>query len=198
MDSVLTLIDYDLAQPEVEGVLTLSDLLRPPKMKTSTWNSPVSPPPLAMAAVHRKASLQDQASAPSGTSTPIYLSTANRISTPRQQRHCSSPASGYLGSKISFSGRFINRIRRASCDAILLKKDENHLSQNPPLQEEVNKKNTTNQSIKKESMSDDQGNHIRLFPETKRVASSETSHSQSHALTDSFQLEWKKLKGFEP
>lgn len=50
------------------------------------------------------------------------------------------------------------------------------------------KKNATNQSIKKESMSDDQGNHVRLFPETKRVASSETSHSQSRVLTESFQV----------
>ncbi|KAB1256250.1 Rho GTPase-activating protein 20 [Camelus dromedarius] len=141
MDSVLTLIDYDLEQPEVEGVLTLSDFdLDHPKDEDIHVEQPGEPAPVAMAAVHRKASLQDQASAPSGTSTPIYLSTATEDApkTPRQQRHCSEPSIGYLGSKISFLRAFYQkRIRRASCDAILLKKDENHLSQNPPLQEEA-------------------------------------------------------------
>ncbi|XP_032326410.1 rho GTPase-activating protein 20-like [Camelus ferus] len=186
MDSVLTLIDYDLEQPEVEGVLTLSDFdLDRPKDEDIHVEQPGEPAPVAMAAVHRKASLQDQASAPSGTSTPIYLSTATEDApkTPRQQRHCSEPSIGYLGSKISFLRAFYQkRIRRASCDAILLKKDENHLSQNPPLQEEGKtgfktslvtgtdvKKNTTDKNHKKKIFCDSEGNHVKLFPKSKPV-----------------------------
>ncbi|XP_072808430.1 rho GTPase-activating protein 20-like [Vicugna pacos] len=184
MDSVLTHIDSDLEQPEAEGVLTLSEFdLDHPKDEDVHVEQPGEPAPVAMAAVHRKASLQDQASVPSDTSTPSYLSAATEDApkTPMQQRHCSEPSIGYLGSKLSFLRAFYQkRIRRSSYDAILLKKDENHLSQNPPLQEEGTtgfkvslvtdtdvKKNATDKNQKEKSFCDSEGNRVKLFPKSK-------------------------------
>ncbi|KAB1255965.1 Rho GTPase-activating protein 20 [Camelus dromedarius] len=185
MDSMLTLIDYDLEQPEAEGVLTLSNFdLDGPKGEDVQVEQPSEPVPVAAAAVYRKASLQDQTSAPSGTSTPGHLSAATEDApkTPRQQRRCSEPSIGYLGSKLSFLRAFYQkRICKSSCDAILLKKDENHLSQNPPLQEEGKtgfkmslvtctdvKKNATDKNDKK-SLCDSKGNRVKLFPKSKPV-----------------------------
>ncbi|XP_072810038.1 rho GTPase-activating protein 20-like isoform X1 [Vicugna pacos] len=186
MDSMLTLSDYDLEQPEAEGDLTLSDFdLDHPKDEDVQVEQPDEPEPVTVAAVYRKASLQDQASAPSGMSTPSHLSAATEDApkSPRQQRRCSEPSIGYLGSKLSFLRAFYQkRIRKSSCDAILLKKDENHLSQNPPLQEEGKtgfktslvtdtdvKKNATDENDKKQSWCDSEGNHVNLFPKSKPV-----------------------------
>ncbi|XP_032328314.1 LOW QUALITY PROTEIN: rho GTPase-activating protein 20 [Camelus ferus] len=196
MDSMLTLSDYDLEQPEVESILTLSDFdLDHPEDEDVQVEQPGEPEPVTVAAVYRKASLQDQASAPSGMSTPSHLSAAmeDAPKTPRQQRRCSEPSIGYLGSKLSFLRAFYpKRIRKSSCDAILLKKDENHLSQNPPLQEEGKtgfktslvtdtdvKKNATDKNDKKKSWCDSEGNHVKLFPKSKPVTISH-SHLSSH------------------
>ncbi|XP_072813755.1 rho GTPase-activating protein 20-like isoform X1 [Vicugna pacos] len=196
MDSMLTLSDYDLEQPEAEGVLTLSDFdLDHPKDEDVQVEQPSEPEPVTVAAVYRKASLQDQASAPSGMSTPSHLSAATEDApkSPRQQRRCSEPSIGYLGSKLSFLRAFYQkRKRKSSCDAILLKKDENHLSLNPPLQKEGKtgfktslvtdtdvKKNATDENDKKKSWCDSEGNHVNLFPKSKPVTISH-SHLSSH------------------
>ncbi|XP_068412344.1 rho GTPase-activating protein 20 isoform X2 [Eschrichtius robustus] len=193
MDSVLTLSDYDLDQPEVEGLLTLSDFdLDHCKDEDVQLEQPLESKPVNIA-VYTKDPLQDHARAPSGTSTPSHLSTtaADAPKSLRRHRRCSEPSYDYLDSKLSYLREFYQKkLRKSSCDAILSKKDENHLNQNQPLQEEGKtcfkkslvigtdiKKNATSKNVKKKSLSDNEGNHVKLFPKSKPVAISMASYS---------------------
>nr|XP_058925441.1 rho GTPase-activating protein 20 isoform X4 [Kogia breviceps] len=193
MDSVLTLSDYDLDQPEVEGLLTLSDFdLDHSKDEDIQMEQPLESKPVNIA-VYTKDPLQDHARAPSGVSTPSHLSTtaADAPKSLRRHRRCSEPSYDYLDSKLSYLREFYQKkLRKSSCDAILSKKDERHLNQNQPLQEEGKtcfkkslvigtdtKKNATNKNVKKKSLSDNEGNHVKLFPKSKPVAISMASYS---------------------
>eukprot|EP00069_Balaena_mysticetus_P014248 bmy_22271T0 len=193
MDSVLTLSDYDLDQPEVEGLLTLSDFdLDHSKDEDIQMEQPLESKPVNIA-VYTKDPLQDHARAPSGMSTPSHLSTtaADAPKSLRRHRRCSEPSYDYLDSKLSYLREFYQKkLRKSSCDAILSKKDESHLNQNQPLQEEGKtcfkkslvigtdiKKNATNKNVKKKSLSDNEGNPVKLFPKSKPVAISMASYS---------------------
>ncbi|XP_022417274.1 rho GTPase-activating protein 20 isoform X4 [Delphinapterus leucas] len=193
MDSVLTLSDYDLDQPEVEGLLTLSDFdLDHSKDEDIQMEQPLESKPVNIA-VYTKEPLQDHARAPSGMSTPSHLSTtaADAPKSLRRHRRCSEPSYDYLDSKLSYLREFYQKkLRKSSCDAVLSKKDESHLNQNQPLQEEGKtcfkkslvigtdiKKNATNKNVKKKSLSDNEGNHVKLFPKSKPVAISMASYS---------------------
>ncbi|XP_049570030.1 rho GTPase-activating protein 20 isoform X2 [Orcinus orca] len=193
MDSVLTLSDYDLDQPEVEGLLTLSDFdLDHSKDEDIQMEQPLESKPVNIA-VYTKEPLQDHARGPSGMSTPSHLSTtaADAPKSLRRHRRCSEPSYDYLDSKLSYLREFYQKkLRKSSCDAVLSKKDESHLNQNQPLQEEDKtcfkkslvistdiKKNATNKNVKKKSLSDNEGNHVKLFPKSKPVAISMASYS---------------------
>ncbi|XP_067607076.1 rho GTPase-activating protein 20 isoform X3 [Pseudorca crassidens] len=193
MDSVLTLSDYDLDQPEVEGLLTLSDFdLDHSKDEDIQMEQPLESKPVNIA-VYTKEPLQDHARGPSGMSTSSHLSTtaADAPKSLRRHRRCSEPSYDYLDSKLSYLREFYQKkLRKSSCDAVLSKKDESHLNQNQPLQEEGKtcfkkslvigtdiKKNATNKNVKKKSLSDNEGNHVKLFPKSKPVAISMASYS---------------------
>ncbi|XP_030189032.1 rho GTPase-activating protein 20 [Lynx canadensis] len=194
MDSVLTLSDYDLDQPEVEGLLTLSDFdLDRSKDEDIQMERPLEPKPVDLTGVYAKVPLRDQARAPSGLSTPGYLSTA-AAGVPkslRRHRRSSEPSIDYLDSKLSYLREFYQKkLRKSSCDAILSRKDEDYLKQNQPLQEEGKtcfkqslvagtdtKKNATNKNVKKKSLSGNEGNHVKLFSKSKPVAISVASYS---------------------
>ncbi|XP_023094847.2 rho GTPase-activating protein 20 isoform X2 [Felis catus] len=194
MDSVLTLSDYDLDQPEVEGLLTLSDFdLDRSKDEDIQMERPLEPKPVDLTGVYAKVPLRDQARAPSGLSTPGYLSTA-AAGVPkslRRHRRSSEPSIDYLDSKLSYLREFYQKkLRKSSCDAILSRKDEDYLKQNQPLQEEGKtcfkqslvagtdtKKNATNKNVKKKSLSANEGNHVKLFSKSKPVAISVASYS---------------------
>ncbi|XP_057604482.1 rho GTPase-activating protein 20 isoform X2 [Hippopotamus amphibius kiboko] len=193
MDSVLTLSDYDIDQPEVEGLLTLSDFdLDRSKDEDIQMEQPPEPKPVNIV-VYAKAPLRDHARAPSGTSTPSHLSTsaADAPQSLRRHRRCSEPSIDCLDSKLSYLREFYQKkLRKSSCDAILSKKDESHLNQNQPPQEGRKtcfkkslvtgtdiKKNATNKNVKKKSLSDNEGNHVKLFPKSKPVAISVASYS---------------------
>ncbi|KAB0391542.1 hypothetical protein E2I00_006788 [Balaenoptera physalus] len=215
MDSVLTLSDYDLDQPEVEGLLTLSDFdLDHSKDEDVQMEQPLESKPVNIA-VYTKDPLQDHARAPSGMSTPSHLSTtaADAPKSLRRHRRCSEPSYDYLDSKLSYLREFYQKkLRKSSCDAILSKKDESHLNQNQPLQEEGKtcfkkslvigtdiKKNATNKNVKKKSLSDNEGNHVKLFPKSKPVAISMASYSHmsscDHPRNQTFDTD---TSGFSP
>ncbi|XP_027961523.1 rho GTPase-activating protein 20 [Eumetopias jubatus] len=194
MDSVLTLSDYDLDQPEVEGLLTLSDFdLDRSKDEDIQMEQPLESKPVNIAVVYAKVPLRDHARAPSGMSTPSYLSTAaaDVPKSLRRHRRCSEPSIDYLDSKLSYLREFYQKkLRKSSCDAILSQKDEDYLKQNQPLQEEGKtyfkqslvvgtdtKKNATNKNVKKKSLPGNEGNHVKLFSKSKPVAISVASYS---------------------
>ncbi|XP_006740292.1 rho GTPase-activating protein 20 [Leptonychotes weddellii] len=194
MDSVLTLSDYDLDQPEVEGLLTLSDFdLDRSKDEDIQMERPRESKPVNIAVAYAKVPLRDHARAPSGMSTPSYLSTAaaDVPKSLRRHRRCSEPSIDYLDSKLSYLREFYQKkLRKSSCDAILSQKDEDYLKQNQPLQEEGKtyfkqslvtgtdtKKNATNKNVKKKSLSGNEGNHVKLFSKSKPVAISVASYS---------------------
>ncbi|XP_041627629.1 rho GTPase-activating protein 20 isoform X3 [Vulpes lagopus] len=194
MDSVLTLSDYDLDQPEVEGLLTLSDFdLDRSKDEDIQMERPLDSKPVNIAVVYTKVPLRDHARAPSGMSTPSYLSTAaaDVPKSLRRHRRSSEPSIDYLDSKLSYLREFYQKkLRKSSCDAILSQKDEDYLKQNQPLQEEGKtyfkqslvagtdtKKNATNKNVKKKSLSGGEGNHMKLFSKSKPVAISVASYS---------------------
>uniref|UniRef100_A0A8C3VW39 Rho GTPase-activating protein 20 n=2 Tax=Catagonus wagneri TaxID=51154 RepID=A0A8C3VW39_9CETA len=193
MDSVLTLSDYDLDQPEAEGLLTLSDFdLEHSKDEDIQVEQPLESKPVTVL-VYTRGPLQDHARTPAGLSTPSHLPTAaGAPKAPRRQRHSSEPSIDYLDSTLSYLREFYQKkLRKSSCDAILSKKDESHVSQNQPLQEEGKthfkqslvtgtniKRHDTNKNSKKKSLSDNEGNHIKLFAKSKPVAISVASYSQ--------------------
>uniref|UniRef100_A0A8D2D1J3 Rho GTPase-activating protein 20 n=1 Tax=Sciurus vulgaris TaxID=55149 RepID=A0A8D2D1J3_SCIVU len=192
MDSVLTLSDYDLDQPEVEGLLTLSDFdLDHSKDEDIQMKQPLESKPVNISGMYRKAALGEHAGAPSGTCVPSCRSTATADAPKilRRHRRCSEPSIDYLDSKLSYLREFYQKkLRKSSCDAILSQKDEDYLKQNQPLKEEgktclvtgtdVNKKNVTNQNIKKKNFSGNEGNHVKLFTRSKPVAISVATYSQ--------------------
>ncbi|XP_047609338.1 rho GTPase-activating protein 20 [Phacochoerus africanus] len=199
MDSVLTLSDYDLDQPEGEGLLALGDFdLERSKDGDIRVEQPLESKPVTVV-VYTRVPRQDPAGAPAGLSTPSLPSTAPGAPKGlRRQRRCSEPSIDYLDSKLSYLREFYQKkLRKSSCDAILSKKDENHVNQNRPLQEEGEthfkpslvtgtntKKNATNKNIKKKSLSDHEGNHMKLFPKSKPVAISVASYSHISSSCD--------------
>uniref|UniRef100_A0A250Y6Z8 Rho GTPase-activating protein 20 n=1 Tax=Castor canadensis TaxID=51338 RepID=A0A250Y6Z8_CASCN len=210
MDSVLTLSDYDLDQPEVEGLLTLNDFdLEHTKDEVIQMKQPVESKLL-------KVSLGEHARAPSGSCTPTYLSTgaADAPRHLRQHRRCSEPTIHYLDSKLSHLREFYQKkIRKSSCDAVLSQKDEDYLKQNQPLKEgdktcfkpslvtgtAISRKNATNQNIKKKTLSGNRGNHVKLFtkskPVTISVASFSPVSSQGHSRSQPFDAD---TSGYSP
>ncbi|XP_036114775.1 rho GTPase-activating protein 20 [Molossus molossus] len=199
MDSVLTLSDYDLDQPEVEGLLTLSDFdLDCSKHEDIQIERPLESKPVTVTVLYREATLQDHARAPSGMTTPSYLSTvaADAPKSPRRHRRCSEPSIDCLDSKLSSLKEFYQKkLRKSSCDATLSQKDEDHLKQNQHLQEEgktyfkqslvtdpETKKNATNKKAKKKSMFGNEGNHVKLLPKSKPMAISVASCSHLSSL----------------
>ncbi|XP_021573428.1 rho GTPase-activating protein 20 isoform X2 [Carlito syrichta] len=217
MDSVLTLSDYDLDLPEVEGLLTLSDFdLDHSKEEDVQMKRPLESKPVSVSLVYTKVPLRDHARAPSGMCTLSYLSTAaaGAAKSLRRHRRCSEPSIDYLDSKLSYIREFYQKkLRKSSCDAILSQKDEDYLRQNQPLQEgsktyfkqnlvtgtEISKKNATNQNMRKKSLSDHEGNHVKLFPKSKPMAISVASFnpmsSQDHSKNQPFDVD---TSGYSP
>ncbi|XP_054448182.1 rho GTPase-activating protein 20 [Pteronotus mesoamericanus] len=194
MDSVLTLSDYDLDQPEVEGPLTLSDFdLDRSKHEDIQMEQPLESTPVTVTVLYRKATLQDHAGDPSGMTIPNYLSTAaaDAPKSSRRHRRCSEPSMDYLDSKLSSLREFYQKkLRKSSCDAILSQKDEDHLKQNQSLQGEGkayfkqssvtgtdSKKNATSKNAKKKSLFGNEGDHMKLLPKSKPVTISVASYS---------------------
>ncbi|XP_010608955.1 rho GTPase-activating protein 20 [Fukomys damarensis] len=195
MDSVLTLSDYDIDHPEVEGLLTLSDFdLDHSTDQDIQMKRPPGCKPVNVSVRNRKASLGEQAGASSNTCTPIYLSTAaaDAPKSLRRLRRCSEPSIDYRDSKVSYLREFHQKkLRKSSCDAILSQKDEDDLKQKTALPEEgticleqslvtgtdISRKNTTSKNIKKKSSSGNEGNYVKVFTNSKPVAISVASSS---------------------
>ncbi|XP_005378111.1 PREDICTED: rho GTPase-activating protein 20 [Chinchilla lanigera] len=217
MDSVLTLSDYDIDQPEVEGLLTLNDFDldcckdQDIQMKWSPGSKQVN-----VLVMNRNASLVEHAGASSGTCTPSYLSTAaaHAPKSLRRHRRCSEPSIDHQDSKVSYLKEFHQKkLRKSSCDAILSQKDEDDLKQTQPLPEEgktsseqslvtdtdPSRKNATSKNIKKKSLSGNEGNHVKLFIKSKPVAISVASHShmsrQDHSRNQHFDA---NTSGYSP
>ncbi|XP_075402683.1 rho GTPase-activating protein 20 isoform X2 [Tenrec ecaudatus] len=197
MDSVLTLSDYDLEQPEVEGLLTLSDVdLDPSKDECAQMKRPLEVKPASFSVVYPNVPLRSHARAPSGGCSPAYLppAAAGAPKSLRRHRRCSEPSIDYLDSKLSYLREFYQKkLRKSSCDAILSQKDEEDLKPSQPLQgegkvtglkpsvaagTEGSKKNATHANVKKKGPSGHEGHLGRpLFPKSKPVAISVASHS---------------------
>ncbi|XP_004856582.1 rho GTPase-activating protein 20 isoform X1 [Heterocephalus glaber] len=195
MDSVLTLSDYDIDQPEVEGLLTLSDFdLDHSTDQDIHMKQPPGSKLVNVSVMNRKASLGEHAGASSSTCTPSYLSTAaaDVPKSLRRHRRCSEPSIDYRDSKVSYLREFHQKkLRKSSCDGILSQKDKDSLKQNQTLTKEgkipleqnlvtgtdISRKNTTSKNIKKKSLSGNEGNHVKLFTNSKPVAISVASYS---------------------
>ncbi|XP_074072740.1 rho GTPase-activating protein 20 [Macrotis lagotis] len=194
MDSVLTLSDCDLDQPESEGILTLSDFdLDQPKneeiqLKHRSKSKPLSIPVASCS----KVSAQDCPKNMSvGTNTLGYLSTAaaDALKNWRRHRRCSEPSIDYLDSKLTYLREFYQKkLRKSSCDAILSHRDEDGHKQPQPSQRgdqkispviptEAEKKNTTNQNVKKKGFFSHEGTPVRLPFKSKPVTISVASFS---------------------
>uniref|UniRef100_A0A674JBI5 Rho GTPase-activating protein 20 n=1 Tax=Terrapene triunguis TaxID=2587831 RepID=A0A674JBI5_9SAUR len=134
-DSVLTLSDCDLDQPEVEEI----KIQLPPKSK----------PVRISTGSHHESALQDQSeneSLCSSTSGCSSVTVPDALKSLRRQRRCSEPTIGLLASKFShISGVHENAVRKASCDAVLSHVDEDCLKQLRSLQVEGQK--LINQSL---------------------------------------------------
>ncbi|EMP36448.1 Rho GTPase-activating protein 20, partial [Chelonia mydas] len=134
-DSVLTLSDCDLDQPEVEEI----KIQLPPKSK----------PVRISTGSHHESALQDHSeneslcSSTSGCSSVMVPDAPKSL---RRQRRCSEPTIGLFASKFShLSGVHENAVRKASCDAVLSHVDEDCLKQLRSLQVEGQK--LINQSL---------------------------------------------------
>uniref|UniRef100_F7F3K8 Rho GTPase-activating protein 20 n=1 Tax=Monodelphis domestica TaxID=13616 RepID=F7F3K8_MONDO len=213
MDSVLTLSDCDLDQPESEGILTLSDFdLDQPKNEEIQLKHPSKSKPLSISvASYSKVSAQAHSkNASVGTRTHGFLSTAagDALKNWRRHRRCSEPSIDYLDSKLTYLREFYQKkLRKSSCDAILSHRDEDghkhpHLSQggdqkliNPTsvIQTEVEKKNTTNQNVKKKGFFSHEGTPVRLPFKSRSVAISVASYSnislQDHSKSQTFGID---------
>ncbi|KAK1336281.1 hypothetical protein QTO34_004086 [Cnephaeus nilssonii] len=191
MDPVLTLSDYDPDQPELEGLLTLSDFdLDRPKHEDIQLEGPLDSKPVTVTVLYGEATLQDHAGAPSGTTTPSYLSMAaeDAPKSPRRHRRCSEPSIDYRDAKLSsFREFYQKKLRKSSCDAILSQKGEDHLKQNEPPREEGktcfkqavvagtdNKKNASNKNVRRRLLTHE-GSHMKLPSPSKPVAISVAS-----------------------
>ncbi|XP_076969130.1 rho GTPase-activating protein 20 isoform X2 [Tamandua tetradactyla] len=217
MDSVLTLSDCDLDQPEMEGLLTLSDFdLDHSKDEDIQMKPPLESKLVNVSVVYKKVPVRDHTQTVSGLCTPGSLSTAasDAPKSLRRHRRCSEPSIDYLDSKLSYLREFYQKkLHKSSCDAILSQKDEDYMKQNHPLQEEgktcfkkslvtgsdISKKNATYQSVKKKSLSSNEGYHVKLFPKSKPVAISPTSYgnlsSQDHSRNQSIDAD---ISGYFP
>ncbi|XP_004709035.1 rho GTPase-activating protein 20 [Echinops telfairi] len=197
MDSVLTLSDYDLEQPEVEGLLTLSDVdLDPSKDECAPMKRPLEAKPVSFSVVYPDVPLRARTRAPSGGCSPSYLppAAADAPKSLRRHRRCSEPSIDYLDSKLSYLREFYQKkLRKSSCDAILSQKEEDYLKPTQPLQGEDkatafkpsvaagtdgSKKNATHQNVKKKGPSGHEGHLGRPFPKSKPVAISVASNSR--------------------
>ncbi|XP_074160412.1 rho GTPase-activating protein 20 [Sminthopsis crassicaudata] len=196
MDSVLTLSDCDLDQTESEGILTLSDFdLDQPKneeipQKQHSRSKPLSIP------VASKVSEQDcPKNVSAGRNTLGYLSTAaEALKNWRRRRRCSEPTIDYLDSKfISLREFYQKKLRKSSCDAIISHRDEEGPKQSHPSQggfnsvtpTKVEKKNSTNQNIKKKGFFSHEGTPVKLPFKSKPVAISLASCSNSSLMDHS-------------
>ncbi|XP_044524952.1 rho GTPase-activating protein 20 [Gracilinanus agilis] len=210
MDSVLTLSDCDLDQPESEGILTLSDFdLDQPKNEEIQLKHPSKSKPLSISvASYSKVSAQVHSKNISvGTRTSGFLSTAagDALKNWRRHRRCSEPSIDYLDSKLTYLREFYQKkLRKSSCDAILSHRDEDghkqpHPSQggdqkliNPTsvIQTEVEKKNTTNQNVKKKGFFSHEGTPVKLPFKSKSITISVASYSnislQDHSKSQTF------------
>ncbi|XP_062949147.1 rho GTPase-activating protein 20-like [Cynocephalus volans] len=210
MDSVLTLSDHNLDQPEVEGFLTPSDFdLDQSKDEDIQRNQPLESKLMTAIVMYREAlPLQEHFSAPSDLCSPSYLSSdaTDAPKTLSRLQRCSKPCTNYLDSKLSSLREFYQKkLCKSSHVAIFSQKDEDYLKQNQSLQEgdktcfkqssvtstNVSKENATNQNIKKKSiMSGTEGNHEKLFPKSKPVSFSVASYShmssQDHSRNQPF------------
>ncbi|XP_032632789.1 rho GTPase-activating protein 20 isoform X3 [Chelonoidis abingdonii] len=134
-DSVLTLSDCDLDQPEVEEIT----IQLPPKSK----------PVRISTGSHHESALRDHSenqSLRSSTSGCSSVMVPDALKSLRRQRRCSEPTIGLLASKFSHvSEVHENAVRKASCDAVLSHVDEDCLKQLRSLQVEGQK--LINQSL---------------------------------------------------
>ncbi|XP_020845463.1 LOW QUALITY PROTEIN: rho GTPase-activating protein 20 [Phascolarctos cinereus] len=191
MDSVLTLSDCDLDQPESEGILTLSDFdLDQPKneeiqLKHRSKSKPLSIP---VASCSKVSAPDGSKNVPVGTNTLGYFSTAavDALKNWRRHRRCSEPSIDYLDSKLTYLREFYQKkLRKSSCDAILSHRDEDNHKQPQPsqgglslvTQTEVEKKNTANQNVKKKAFFSHEGTPVRLPFKSKPVTISVASYS---------------------
>ncbi|XP_068936535.1 rho GTPase-activating protein 20 isoform X2 [Petaurus breviceps papuanus] len=182
MDSVLTLSDCDLDQPESENILTLSDFdLDQPRneeilLKHRSKSKPLSIPVASCS----KVSAQDcSKNMPVGTNTLGYSSTAaaDSLKNWRRHRRCSEPSIDYLDSKLTYLREFYQKkLRKSSCDAILSHRDEDSHKRPQPSQGGL-KKNTTNQNVKKKAFFSHEGTPVRLPFKSKPVTISVASYS---------------------
>ncbi|GAB1294204.1 Rho GTPase-activating protein 20 [Apodemus speciosus] len=217
MDSVLTLSDYDLEQPEGEGLLTLSNFeLDQSKDEHIQIKQPLEPKPLNVFVAYRKVSLGERARAPAGPGTPSCLpaAAADAPKVLRRHRRSSEPSIDYLDTKLSYLREFYQKkLRKSSCDAVLSRKDEDYLKQTQPQKKgdkmcfkqssvtgtDVSKRNTTNENIKKKSLSGHEGNQVTPFTKSKPVAISVASYShvssQDHSRKQPFDAD---ACGFSP
>ncbi|XP_050783721.1 rho GTPase-activating protein 20 isoform X3 [Gopherus flavomarginatus] len=128
-DSVLTLSDCDLDQPEVEEIT----IQLPPKSK----------PVRISTGSHHESALRDHSeneSLRSSTSGCSSVMVPDALKSLRRQRRCSEPTIGLLASKFSHvSEVHENAVRKASCDAVLSHVDEDWLKQLRSLQVEGQK-----------------------------------------------------------
>lgn len=195
MDSVLTLSDYDLEQPEAEGLLTLSNFdLDQSKDEHIQIKQPLEPKPLNVFVAYRKVSLGERARAPAGPGTLSCLpaAAADAPKVLRRHRRSSEPSIDYLDTKLSYLREFYQKkLRKSSCDAVLSRKDEDYLKQTQPQKKgdkmcfkqssvtgtDVSKRNTTNENIKKKSLAGHEGNQATPFTKSKPVAISVASYS---------------------
>ncbi|XP_006272410.1 rho GTPase-activating protein 20 isoform X1 [Alligator mississippiensis] len=133
-DSVLTLSDCDLDQPEIEEI----QIKLPPKSK----------PVRISAGLHHKSSSKDHSeNEPLCSDTLGYSSAApDALKNSRRHRRCSEPSIGLPTSKLThLSECQDNTVRKASCDAVLSHVDEDYLKQLRSLQMEGQK--LINQSL---------------------------------------------------
>nr|XP_023417399.1 rho GTPase-activating protein 20 [Cavia porcellus] len=197
MDSVLTLSDYDIDQPEVEGLLALSEFdLDRSKHQDIQVKRPAGSKQVKVLVVGRNAPLVERPGASSSVCTPSYRSTAaaEAPQSLRRHRRCSEPSIDPHDSKGSYlKGFYQKKLRKSSCDAILSQNDEDDPEQNQPLPEEdktcleqslvtntdPSRKNATNKNIKKSSLSATEGNHVKLSTKSRPVAISVAPYSHA-------------------
>ncbi|XP_053451891.1 rho GTPase-activating protein 20 [Nycticebus coucang] len=208
MDSILTFSDYDLDQPEVEDLLTLNDFDSDhSKEDDAQIEQPLESKP-AFARVCRNIPLQDPAKALSVTRSHLSTAAPEAAKSVRRNRHCSEPSIYHLDSKLSYLREFYQKkLRKSSCDAVLCQKDGDYLKQKQPLQEggkicykqslltstNTSKKNSTNQNIKKKSLSGNEGNCKKLLCKSKPLAISVSS--QDHYKNQLFDVD---TSGYSP
>ncbi|XP_016057994.1 PREDICTED: rho GTPase-activating protein 20-like [Miniopterus natalensis] len=210
MASVLTLSDDDLNQPEVEGLLILRDFdLDSSKHEDIEMEPSPEYKPLTVAVLDTEPTLQEHAGDPSGMTEPSYLSTAaaDAPKSLRQHQYPLESSTSYLDSKLSSLKQFYQKkLRKSRHGAVPSQKDEDHLKQKQPLQEEGTacfkeslvtgtdiKNNDIKKSAKKKSLFGNKGNHGKLLPRSKAGAISVASCShmspQDHPRSQPFGLD---------